>query len=178
MSEDKKRKPRTKNKGSFKEGNEFWKLRSKHGRDRIIKDPEALLESAYEYFDWCTNNPLLVTDYKGTREIEKVHYDKPRPFTKEGVALYCGVSAWNVIAELKKIEGELGSDFIKVITHIETIIYKQKFEWASIGVFNSNIIARDLGLSDKSESKSETSSKVEIKVDKESDFNIDQFLDD
>jgi len=34
------------------------------------------------------------------------------------------------------------------------------------------------GWADKQETKQETSSKVEIKVDKESDFNIDQFLDD
>jgi len=34
------------------------------------------------------------------------------------------------------------------------------------------------GWADKQETKQETSGKIEIKVDKESDFNIDQFLDD
>ena len=36
-----------------------------------------------------------------------------------------------------------------IIHKIEEIIYNQKFEGAAVGIFNSNIIARDLGLSDK-----------------------------
>lgn len=34
---------------------------------------------------------------------------------------------------------------------VETTIYTQKFEGAAVGAFNSNIIARDLGLADKKE---------------------------
>jgi len=42
-------------------------------------------------------------------------------------------------------------DFLDIITHIETIIYTQKFEGAAAGHYNANIIARDLGLADKKE---------------------------
>ena len=42
-------------------------------------------------------------------------------------------------------------DFSSVITRIEQTIYAQKFEGAAVGSFNANIIARDLGLKDKSE---------------------------
>lgn len=157
---------------SAPKGNEFWKLRGKHGRDRIIQDPEALLENAYEYFKWCKENPLLVTDFKGTRQIEKVHYDKPRPFTKEGVAIYCGVHAWKVISDLK----EVSQDFSKIVTHIEQIIYNQKFEWASIGVFNSSIIARDLGLTDKTENKQTSTGEIKIVVDEKHKKNLDDAL--
>ena len=41
------------------EGNQFWKLRGKHGRDRIIKDPVALEENANEYFQHCIDNPII-----------------------------------------------------------------------------------------------------------------------
>ena len=40
---------------------------------------------------------------------------------------------------------------MSVIHKIEDCIYNQKFEGAIIGLYNANIIARDLGLSDKNE---------------------------
>ena len=38
-------------------GNQFWKLRSKHGRDYLFATPEALWEAACEYFNWCDGHP-------------------------------------------------------------------------------------------------------------------------
>ena len=40
-------------------------------------------------------------------------------------------------------------EFSSVITRIRETIYQQKFEGAAVGAFNANIIARDLGLADK-----------------------------
>lgn len=37
--------------------NQFWKLRSKHGRDTLFSSPELLWSAACEYFDWCDENP-------------------------------------------------------------------------------------------------------------------------
>jgi len=48
-------------------------------------------------------------------------------------------------------------EFSEVIRAITNIMYTQKFEGASVGVFNANIIARDLGLKDSTE----TNLKVE-----------------
>jgi len=39
-------------------GNEFWKLRTKHGRDKIFSTPEILWDAACEYFQWVEDNPL------------------------------------------------------------------------------------------------------------------------
>ena len=47
--------------------------------------------------------------------------------------------------DLKKKQGK---DFSKVIRDIKDIIEVQKFEGASAGLLNANIIARDLGLAD------------------------------
>jgi hypothetical protein len=67
-------------------GNQFWKLRSKHGRDKLFASPELLLESACEYFQWCDENPWLsietTTSDKGTftkeqiKEIAEYYLDK------------------------------------------------------------------------------------------------------
>ena len=44
---------------------------------------------------------------------------------------------------------ERGEDFLQVVMKIENIIKSQKFEGAAAELLNPNIIARDLGLSDK-----------------------------
>lgn len=125
-------------------GNNFWKLRSKHGRDRIIQSPEILEEAANEYFQWCIDNPIIQKDYRG-KDAEMVYLEHPRVFQKDAFALFCGLAQWRTIEELKAVS----KDFMQVVTRIEQAIKTQKFEHAAVGMFNSNIIARDLGLADK-----------------------------
>ena len=45
------------------------------------------------------------------------------------------------------------ADLSEVITRVESIIYEQKFTGAAADLLNSNIIARELGLADRSETK-------------------------
>lgn len=136
-------------------GNEFWKLRSKHGRDKIFATPEIMWDAACEYFAYITDNPLQeqqIIKYKD--DYEKVTLDKMRPFTLTGLCLYLDVSTVYFTHFETSLEGkkdELSKDFSKVITRIRETIYSQKFEGASSGFFNPNIIARDLGLMDKTD---------------------------
>jgi hypothetical protein len=44
-------------------------------------------------------------------------------------------------------------DFVGVTTRAEKIIYNQKFSGAAADLLNANIIARDLGLKEKSETE-------------------------
>lgn len=127
-------------------GNQFWKLRSKHGRDRIITDPQALSDAADEYFQYCIDNPIFQMDIRG-KDADTVWIEHPRVFQKDELAVFCGVSQWRVISDLKN----LSEDFLQVIMRIESIIASQKFAHASVGMFNANIIARDLGLRDNSD---------------------------
>lgn len=133
---------------AFDKGNKFWKLRSKHGRDKLFSSPELLLESAQEYFNWCDENPILVHDFIG-KEGRSDYREKQRPYTIAGFCVYIGASReW-----FNAFKRNASEDFLQVITHIEEIMYQNKFEGASVGIFNSNIIARDLGLADKQETK-------------------------
>lgn len=139
-------------------GNQFWKLRSKHGRDKIFKSPDALWEAACEYFEWCDANPLLEDTIQKVKingigeEIQHEPITKMRAYTWEGLELFLDVSS---LRDYKTKESH--KDFIQVITRIEKIMYNQKFTGAASGFFNPSIIARDLGLADKSE----TTVKVE-----------------
>ena len=123
-------------------GNEFWKKRSKHGRDKIFTTPELLWGAAIEYFQWCQNNPIMAQDNKGTKNVNEVKFI--RPFTLKGFCIFCDASEYWFI----NFEKAANEDFLQVIRKIRDIIYTQKLEGATIGIYNSNIVARELGLAD------------------------------
>jgi len=135
------------------EGNQFWKLRLKHGRDCAIETPHALWENFIEYSDWCEKNPLKeqqLIKRKITRDEEIVgryQLNKMRAMTKDSFSLACGLSGWQVIESYK----ERSKDFFEVVTRIEKYIYDQKFSGAAAGLLNPNIIARELRLGDDQE---------------------------
>ncbi|UHG93223.1 DNA-packaging protein [Spirosoma oryzicola] len=133
----------------FPEGNQFWKLRSSHGRDKLFASPELLWQAATEYFEWCDSNPWNRIEYKGA-DIVRVEVPTSRPYTLQGLCVYCETSLqwWD---QFKK--NQANHDFFDIITRIEQIIYTHKFEGAAVGAFNPSIIARDLGLAEKSEVK-------------------------
>jgi hypothetical protein len=126
----------------FTVGNEFWKRRTKHGRDKLFKDPETLWEAAQEYFQWCHDNPLIEIDFVG-KDAQQVEKPKMRAFTWSGLEIYLDIDS------LKHYKSDPNySDFFPIITRIEKIMYTQKFEGAAAGFLNPNIIARDLRLFD------------------------------
>lgn len=127
-------------------GNQFWKLRSKHGRDKIFATPEIMLEACNEYFEHQSNQVWNKVDYRG-KDANKVLIPTSSPFTLTGLCIFLGVNT----VYFTQFEKDCTKDFSKVITHIREVIFTQKFEGAAIGAYNANIIARDLGLIDKKE---------------------------
>lgn len=128
------------------EGNQFWKARSSHGRKPTFATPEQLREACLEYIDWVEANPLYsseLTTYQGASKL--VDVPKMRPMTISGLCIFLDIdkSTW---FEYAKKEG-----FSNVTTCVEEIIRTQKFEGAASGFLNPNIIARDLGLAEKTE---------------------------
>lgn len=140
-------------------GNQFWKLRNKHGRDKLFATPELLWEACCEYFEWCEQNPLYESKafaYQGF--ITKTTLPKMRAMTLSGLCFYlsCNEQYFKTFkAQLP--EGE--KDFNTVIAEIETVIYNQKFQGAAADLLNANIIARDLCLADKTENKHDVTLK-------------------
>lgn len=126
--------------------NQFWKLRAKHGREKIFSDPEILWKCACEYFEATDKRKWKRKDWVG-KDAYEVEREMDTPYTITGLCLYLGCSyEWWKLQRKREDEG-----FMPIITRIEEIIYTQKFEGAAVGVFNQNIIARDLGLVDKKE---------------------------
>ena len=132
-------------------GNQFWKARTKHGRDKIFADSGLLWDACCEYFEWVEENPLLeekLFAYQGEITTGTAH--KMRAMTMEGMCIFLGIgtSTW---ADWRKEE----NDFSEVVTRAESVMRSQKFAGAAAELLNPNIIARDLGLADKREEKHE-----------------------
>jgi len=143
------------------QGNQFWKQRSKHGRDKLFQTPAILLEAAEEYFQWCEDNPfieskpMVVSNGQNSgSSIEMAEIPIKRPFTLYGLCSFLDCST-GYFRAFKSTAQEKDKDFLSVIEKIEETIYNQKFSGAASGFFNANIIARDLGLRDQSEIKHE-----------------------
>ena len=124
--------------------NQYWKQRSKHGRDKIIKSAQFLADASDEYFQWCLDNPIIEIDYRG-KDLVRIELPHPRVFKKQEFARFCGLSEWRLITDLMKDS----KDFSQVITRIGEIIADQKYTYAVVGMFNATIVSRDLGLADK-----------------------------
>lgn len=123
--------------------NQFWKNRTKHGRDKIFSDPEILWAEACRYFDWCDKHPLESVEFNGKDAIECI-VPKMRAYTWTGLETFLDIESFR---EYKT--NPTYKEFSQVISRIERIIYTQKFEGAAAGLLNANIISRDLGLIDK-----------------------------
>lgn len=77
-----------------------------------------------------------------------------RAFTIQGLCLYlgCNVLYFKQFEEsIKDKTDELAKDFSIILSRVREIIYTQKFTGAAAGFLNPNIIARDLGLTDKTD---------------------------
>jgi len=108
--------------------NQFWKLRSKHGRDKLFETPELMWDAACEYFQWCEDNPfkeskpMVVSN--GNNEgssIEMAEIPIKRPFTLEGLCLYLNASS-AYFRVFKSEERAKKEDFVTVIHEIEETI--------------------------------------------------------
>ena len=146
--------------------NQLWKLRSKHGRDKLFASPDLLWNAACEYFEWCEAHPLVEVSIKGKDNTE-VAIPKPRPFTLRGLCLYlgCNESYINRLEQtLRAGNNSDNSDFMDILTRIRDVIYTQKFEGAAVGLFSYNIIARELGLTEKSDNRADSQLPLTLHV--------------
>ena len=124
--------------------NQYWKLRkdmTKTGRKLTV---EEVCDKAQEYIDYCVNTPIYEVDFKG-KDAKKVRVPKMRAMSLQGLCSCLGivVSTWYEWKSQKK--------YSEIMAHIEQIMYAYKFEGAAAGQLNPSIIARDLGLKERTD---------------------------
>ena len=125
--------------------NKYWTFRNKHGRD-FKYTPEALWEEFVMYCEWTESNPLYETKaWHNNGKIVTKKMPKMRAMTEKAFCLFADIShgTWENYRN--------NDDFVTIISQIKDTIYSQKFEGSAASLLDSNIIARDLGLKDKSD---------------------------
>jgi hypothetical protein len=132
------------------EGNQFWKLRSKHGREAIFTDPNVLLAACTEYFKatderkWYKREAIKGGEMAG----QLIEIPIETPYSLTGLCIFLDVNT-EYLTQFENSETyKNNKDFSRVITYVRDIIDTQQFEGATVGTFNANIIARKLGLTD------------------------------
>jgi len=163
--------------GDKRIGNQFWKMRSKHGRDTIFESPEILWQESCKYFEWCESHPLYESkafNHQGEVIIAKL--PKMRALTLAGLCFFLRCNEHY----LRQLRANENKDFSSVISEIEKVIYNQKFQGAAADLLNANIIARDLGLKDNTDftSKGEKINNpiMFLSVDRLTDKQIEEYL--
>ena len=143
-------------------GNQFWKLRNKHNAEALFESSELLLQSAYEYFEWCDKHNWYKQEaVKSGSECGRI-IDIPvkRPYSISGLCTYLNCSQKSFNRFKKKLDGE----FLEVINRIDNIIETQQFEGAVTGIFNTSIISKKLGLRESADITSNDGSSLQIEV--------------
>lgn len=146
--------------GRFAQGNRFWEARSSAGPKPKFKTAAKLSAACVEYFEWVSENPLHEAKafaYEGNVTVEPL--PKMRAMTITGLCNFLDIarSTWD---EWRSSRPDLSD----VITRAEAIIYQQKFEGASAGLLVPQIIARDLGLAEKTEHSGPNGGPIQTEV--------------
>ena len=125
----------------------FWRKAQPGGvTPKVYETPAELWAAAVDAFEWLTTHPLKEEQLFHYKGAVKSHYArKMRPFTWEGVALLMGLHFKGLKTYWDRPE------FVEVMEYIADVIRTQKFEGAAAGFLNASLIARDLGLADRSE---------------------------
>ena len=138
-------------------GNQFWKMRSSHGRKPTFPDPETLWDACTEYFEWVDANPLLESrpfPYQG--EVRHEPVAKMRAMTLAGMFIFLDISrkTWDLYREREEYQ--------EVTNRVDAIIRTQKFEGAAADLLNHAIIARELGLAERQEFTGKDGGPIEL----------------
>ncbi len=168
-------------------GNQFWRLRTKHGPDRLFGDAALLWEEACKYFDWCDRHPrnrVELVKYQG--EYEEAEVPLGRMYSMQGLTRYLGVSdsyfRMSKISLREKIEKATATaaeiELLGVIERIESTVQTDQIEGAAVGIYAGNLVNRLNGLSDNVNVSNNGEAVVRVTVrDQKTADNMDK-LDD
>jgi hypothetical protein len=128
-------------------------------KEKYIETPEKLWELFLEYVKYERGNPMFKRDYVG-KDGEEKETPLMTPITFEGFECYL----WDkdIISDLKDYASnkqERYNSYAPIITRIRQNCFVQNYKGASVGLFNANLIARKLGISDTQKTDITTNGK-------------------
>jgi len=129
-----------------------------HGT-KHIETPEKLWELFEEYKKETLKEKIVMP--QSHVKLGIVYLDFYPPLTEQDFERW--LANKSIISQTKDYftnRDERYSDYVPIVMRIKNEIYAHNFKYASIGAFKENLIARQLGLVDKSENKTEVNVKT------------------
>lgn len=138
-------------------GKQLWRLRTKHGRNKIFSDAALLWDEACKYFDWCDRHPrpsVELVKYKG--DYEEAEIPLLRMYSMHGLTCYLGVSGGYFRAAKANLREKIDKgkataaevELLEMIERIEQTIQAEQIEGAAVGQYAPQLVNRLNGLSD------------------------------
>jgi len=131
------------------------------GQPKKIPNSETLYEWFEGYKHWSSENPVTKMDFKG-KDADEVTYeiDRPLSWMNFKVWLYKNHSVgFSTVEDYKANKDDVYAEYSEIIRVIDAEIFGQQYDGAASGVYQQNIVARRLGLVEKSENKTELTVK-------------------
>lgn len=126
---------------------ELWEIAKRGvGQPPAFNSPDEMKERAFEYFGWLKEHQLHEQKpFSSQGEVIYGDTFKMRAATQEGLCIFLNisVSTWH--------NYKAKPEYLEVTQQIEAVMREQKFTGAAAGLLNANIIARDLGLKESTE---------------------------
>lgn len=139
----------------------FEDKKNKGGKPRAIKSPDELYEWFEKYKAENAKNPVTKMDFKG-KDADQVFYEIERPLSWSAFFVWVwknkgiGIST---VESYKLNEDGAYPEYRSIVRVIAAEIFNQQYDGATSGVYQQNIVARRLGLVEKSENKTELTVK-------------------
>lgn len=122
---------------------------NRYAEGKNIETPERMWELFCEYKAWCKSNPRI-ENVVIQREMVTMERKLERPLTWNGFDTWlCDNGIIQDTEHYRANQGGAYTKYLGVITRIRKAMDTDKFEGATVGIYNANIIARDLGLTEK-----------------------------
>lgn len=151
-------------------GNKF--AEGNPGTKKEFETPEDLYLKFEAYKKDVNDNPWIKYEVVKSGDFtgQLLPVPNQRPYTLRGFAVFCNMSFQGIL-NYGNMPGY--EDYFDVYSKIENECTNQKFDGATVGAFNANIIARDLGLTEKSDITS-----AGDKIENQTIINLQNFSDD
>ena len=130
---------------------------------KYIETPEKMWDYFCEYVKHERDNPMYKVEYVG-RDGNTVRTPLETPITFEGFE--CWLADKNIIKDLGEYSANTNgnySDYSTIITRIRQNCFVHNFKGASVGLFNANLIAKKLGLIEKTEAQVNQVTEIKTK---------------
>lgn len=128
-------------------------------RPKYIETPEKLWQLFEQYKESTLKEKinLPISHVK----LGVIYLDFYPPLTEQDFERW--LASEGILSQTKDYftnRDERYSEFVPIVSRIKNEIFSHNFKYASIGAFKENLIARQLGLSDKAESKIEHTGNI------------------